>query len=548
MGLRGKTGAPQGGPPRPRDEHDDDLEAEREREAALAGLFGPLLVGERQQPTAVAAASARIMAHHGAAAASVPATAPTVAALLSVPPARVTVPAPAAAVPASPEAPIPRPTKPAPPIPSTVVAANLPAGSAAATAELAEAGDDSLATGGPAASAPGSGDSPRALAATVAEGAPTPVGHQVLPPRTAPLEVALLVEAQRPASPNTAETAPRTSRPARRSAAARWGLVAASVIVVGALVTTGTVTVQSAMARDRLAAAVAQLDEAAAGVVAAQADLDAAIVEDAALGADSDAAVAAAEPVLAQLAGISDDAALQEAQVAVDELIAAAGAAPVTRPDAGTRTTVDTADVEAVAAATHDADGVRADLVAAASDVRTASAALEARIEALRAAVLALGASLPASADRIAAENPLPAAELRDAVLTAAAAAAAARENADALAAMGSYAGAVAALRGEQDRIAAEQQRLHELEQQRAAQRPRSQQSPEQTSDPAPAPDQGSAPQTPSAPSPQPPPQPEPGPQPGPDPQPDPDPDPEPQPDPGPRDGWPWGPWPPWQG
>ncbi|MFK4808480.1 hypothetical protein ACI3KX_21655, partial [Microbacterium sp. ZW CA_36] len=452
MGLRGKTGAPHGGPSRPYDEH-DDLEEERAREAALAGLFGPLRVGEREQPIAVAAASARVMAHHGAAAASVPATAPTVAALMSVPPARVPVPAPAPApaaaravapaaaptvaasseaqivrpakpaaavaaasetpiagpakpapapVPAvvmSPDAQIVRPAKPAPPLPPTIVAATPP-GIAAAIAVPAEIGGDSLATGGPAASAPGSGDSPRALAAMGPGGpAPAPVDDQVVPPRAAPLGAAPVVEAQRTAPPNTAATAPGTRRPGRRSAAARWGLVAASVIVVGALATAGTVTVQSAMARDRLAAAVAQLDEAEAGVVAAQADLDAAIVEDATLGAAGDAGVAATEPVLAQLGGISDDAALQAAQVAFDDLNADAGASPVAGPDTSVRTGADTTDVEAVTAATDDADDFRADLVAAASDVRAESAALQGRIDALHAALLALGATLPTSAD-----------------------------------------------------------------------------------------------------------------------------------------------------
>ncbi|MBW9119471.1 hypothetical protein JNB63_05130 [Microbacterium trichothecenolyticum] len=312
----------------------------------------------------------------------------------------------------------------------------------------------------------------------------------------------------------------------------KWGVAAASVIVVAGVAIAGTLTVQSAQARDRLAAAVALWDAADQTAAAAQSNLDAAMRDYSALAAQGADAVAAAAPVIAQLGGMSDETARLAAQATLDALTAQSAVDPVAEPAAYGAAEIDTTDLEALAAAADAAQAHGKELDAAASDVRDAAATFEGRIDDARAALFALGASLPSSADRIVAENPLPAAPLHDAVRAAAGAAAAATEEAAALEAMGTYAGAVAALRDEQTRIAAEQQRMRELQEQRS-QTPRT----PRTEDPVPAP----APAPQPAPGAEEPTVPEPAPQ--PEPQPQPEPEPEPPAEPNPGDEWPW-PWP----
>ena len=87
MGTREQTSAPRSGDSTYRaDEQARDERDVREREAAIARLFGPPSSGERRRPTAMAATSALLMAHHGAAAARLPRSAPTVGGPLSVAP------------------------------------------------------------------------------------------------------------------------------------------------------------------------------------------------------------------------------------------------------------------------------------------------------------------------------------------------------------------------------------------------------------------------------------------------------------------------------
>lgn len=326
-------------------------------------------------------------------------------------------------------------------------------------------------------------------------------------------------------------------------------MAAASVVIVGAVAIAGTLTVQSAQAQDRLAAAVAELEEAEALIPAAQSELAAATDDYAALGAERTDAAAAITPVLARLAGMSDDAARAAVQAALDALGAETDATPATMSAAYTPSELDSTDLEALGAAVDEADAYRKTVTSASERVRAEAAALEDRIGAVQAAILALAATLPSWADRIAAENPLPAVELRDAVLTAAAAAAAAAtadDRAASLSAMDSYASAVAALRDEQVRMTAEQSLLREREQ-RAPQAPRSQPTKNSTPDLGAAPGQAPATPAPAAPVPQPDAQPQPQPQPQPEPQPpqpQPQPQPEPEPNPGPGDDWPWGDWP----
>jgi hypothetical protein len=507
MGIRGKSRAPQDDPQRSAGYETDD---EAEREAAIAGLFGPLVEGERQQPIAQAAAGARIMAQRGAAAASVPTSAPTVAGLTPVP------------------------------LPRTPVRTAVPA---VAVPVAVGAPEEHVATGTP---------EPISAVAVGPHVESSPGVREALP-------LAEATEARpRPAAkPRDAEThdvpakarrrigaAPRTSRPARRSVGRSrtmgWGVVAASVIIGGAVAIAGTLTVQSAQARDQLAAAVADVEEAEALIPAAQRALDAATADYAALGAERTEAVAAVAPVLARLVGMSDDAARAAAQTALDALSAEVDATPAGAPADYTRGDVDSTDLEALGAAVEDADAYRQGIESATSRVRADAAAREERIGAVQSAVLALGATLPSSADRIVAENPLPPGELRDAAIAAAAAAAAADDRAASLAAMDAYTAAVAALRDEQARMAAEQQRLRELQEQRAPQGPRSQPTKNSTPDLGAAPGQAPASPAPAAPVPQPDAQAQPEPQ-----QPQPQaPQPQPEPDPGPGDDWPWGDWP----
>lgn len=324
----------------------------------------------------------------------------------------------------------------------------------------------------------------------------------------------------------------------RRRGPARWGVAAASVVLISGVVVAGIFTVQSAQARDRLTVAAAELAEAEAAVASAEQELDAASAAYATLAAAATPTVGRTSSVLASLAGLSGEPARGAAQSTLDALAAQLTGPPAAAPAGYEDADVEDADPQALLAAAGDATEHAERLGAAAAAVRAGAASLEDRTAALRTALLALGGGLPAFAERIVAENALPGTPLRDAVVVAAHAAAIAADEDAALAAMESYTAAVVSLRGEQARLAEEQSRLREAAERRAqAPAPRSQPDSDGASRPAPDPVPAPAP----GPDAGPPPEPEPEPEPEPDPEPQPEPEPEPEPEPDPRD-WPW-PW-----
>jgi hypothetical protein len=228
-------------------------------------------------------------------------------------------------------------------------------------------------------------------------------------------------------------------------------------VVVASVVIAQTISANNVAARE-LAAAVADLEAAEETATQPQSVLDAAVkkydetVEMARATADS------AGPPLAAIAGMAAQPLLDASNATLAALVAQLDASTLDdMPEPYERGDVDVTDIEEVRAATTIAED-HADLVTTATrEVTTAQAALQEKLDALRAAQVVLGGSLPETAVVIVGENPDALQSFRDAVIAASVAVPAAQNaggsgDAELLA----YAAAVTALRGDQARAIAE--------------------------------------------------------------------------------------------
>ena len=237
----------------------------------------------------------------------------------------------------------------------------------------------------------------------------------------------------------------------------RWS-VAASVVLLAAVVAGSVILAQTLAANTRaaesLAAAVAELESAEARATEPYALMEDAIAEYDAAVVSSRAVADSAGPPLAAVAGMTDEAALAAANAALAALIAQLDTTTLAAPPAAyARGDLDVTDIDAVTSAAQKADDRAQEITAATREARAAQAALLEKVDALKVAQVALGSSLPATADIIAGQNPRAEQSFREAVT------AAARAVVDAQAAGGSgdaellaYAAAVTALRADQVR------------------------------------------------------------------------------------------------
>jgi hypothetical protein len=269
------------------------------------------------------------------------------------------------------------------------------------------------------------------------------------------------------AASTTADAAAGSFSPAPRrgirgwSSRARWS-VAVSIVLLVALVA-GSIWVartiaDNNLAAQELAAAVAELEAAEAAATEPQAVLDTAIADYDATVEIARATAEAAAPPLAAVAGMAAQPLLDTSNAALAALIAALDADPLEDPPAPyERGEVDLGDIDAVRAATERAEDHAERVLAATREANAARTALQQNLDALRAAQVALGASLPETAVVIVGENDDASQELSDAVIAAAVAVGAAQNaggsgDAELLA----YAAAVTALREDQAREAQE--------------------------------------------------------------------------------------------
>lgn len=262
----------------------------------------------------------------------------------------------------------------------------------------------------------------------------------------------------------TAATGPVGSfSPARRrgigawSSRVRWSVGVAIVlliaVVAGSIVIAQTVSANN-LAAQELAAAVTALEAAEESATQPQSVLDEAVrqyedtVEAARTTADS------AGPPLAALAGMAAQPQLDASNAALAALVAQLDAASLDDvPEPYERGDIDMSDIDQVQAATTTADGHAALVTTATREVRAAQAALQEKLDALRVAQVALGASLPETAVQIVGENRRALQSFRDAVIAASVAVPAAQNaGGSGDAEMLAYAAAVTALRGDQTR------------------------------------------------------------------------------------------------
>ena len=274
----------------------------------------------------------------------------------------------------------------------------------------------------------------------------------------------------------------------------RWS-VAISIVLLIAVVAGSVLIARSIaannLAAQELAAAVAELEAAEALAVEPESALATTIesydatVELARATADS------AAPPLAAVAGMTAQPPLDASNAALAALVAQLDATSLEDPpEPYEREEIDLTDITEVEAATQTAANHAERVTTAIREVGAAQVALQEKLDALRAAQVALGASLPETAALIAGENPRALQSFRDAVTAAAAAVGAAQTaggsgDAELLA----YAAAVTALRGDQERVVNGTQQTQ----------------PTQPANPAPQPTPTTEPVPPPAPEPEPP-------------------------------------------
>jgi hypothetical protein len=241
------------------------------------------------------------------------------------------------------------------------------------------------------------------------------------------------------------------------SSRVRWSVAVSIVLLIG--VVAGSVVIAqniaaNNLAAQELAAAIAELEAAEASAADPQPLLDEAVSQYDDTVATAQATADSAAPPLAAVAGMAAQPVLDASNAALAALVAQLAVTPPDDlPEPYARGDVDMTDIDEVKAATKTADNHVELLTTATREVRAAQTALQEKIDALRTAQVALGASLPETAVLIVGENKRALQSFRDAVIAASIAVPAAQNaggsgDAELLA----YAAAVTALRTDQTR------------------------------------------------------------------------------------------------
>lgn len=327
------------------------------------------------------------------------------------------------------------------------------------------------------ASAPPSAVAPEAVAAAAvvagdAEAVTVPgrAAAGVAPPgrsaeRRPPSQRATKREARRAAKAAAAAQAAQgefasTPRGMRAWSKGTWWSVGIAVALILMLVAASITVSQLLQAQaEELAAATAEFEAAADAADEPVPAMEAAYAEYDTTAAAARAAADSATPALAAVAGMSDQPALDAANAAAGAVIALLDSTTLPeRPaayDAPDVTTID--DVQSAEDAAADARAYSGAVAATTEEVKAATAAVTQQVTALTEAQRALGATLPATAEGIAAENDLAFQSFRDDVIaTAAAVGAAQSAGASGDAELLAYAAAVSALR--EDQLRAEEE------------------------------------------------------------------------------------------
>ncbi|CAN5425391.1 hypothetical protein BH10ACT5_BH10ACT5_09030 [soil metagenome] len=241
------------------------------------------------------------------------------------------------------------------------------------------------------------------------------------------------------------------------SSRVRWSVAVAIVLLIGLVV--GSVAIAQTIAADNLAAqelaaAVADLEAAEESAADPQPVLDEAATQYEDTVAIAQATADSAAPPLAAVAGMAAQPVLDASNAALAALVAQLAAAPpADLPELYERDDIDVGDIEAVKAATKTANDHVGLITTATREVRAAQAALQEKLDALRAAQMTLGASLPETAVLIVGENGRALQTFRDAVIAASVAVPTAQNaGGSGDAEMLAYAAAVTALRDDQTR------------------------------------------------------------------------------------------------
>ena len=287
--------------------------------------------------------------------------------------------------------------------------------------------------------------------------------------------------------------------------------VIASVVLVAAIVGGAGYAAQSIAAQNRLVAAQTALEAAEAAIEGPATTLDTAFADYEASKVAARAMADETTPSLAAVAGMTDQSALDAANAALAELVAALDADGPPAAPAPYEPAAVTSDPDEVAGAAQSARDYADEVKARIRDVQAVTTGVKGKTAALTVALNALGASLPATAALIAGQYPLAEQSFRDAVVAAAVAVGAAQgAGGSGDAELLVYAAAVTALRADQERAVAEAA-------DKVRTRPRTgTTNPVTPTTPAPT----TPPPTPPAPSPSPSPTPTPTPTPSPDPTP----------------------------
>ena len=303
-----------------------------------------------------------------------------------------------------------------------------------------------------------------------AAGAETRPAEAATPPRKPaktrpPSKRAVKREARRAAKAAAAAQAAQgefasTPRGMRAWSKGTWWAVGTAVVLILALVGGSIYVSQLLQAQAaQLETATAEFEAAADAADNPVPAMEAAYAEYDTAAAAARAAADSAAPALAAVAGMSDQAALDAANAAAGAIIPLLDSttlperpAVYTAPEAASFD-----DLQAAESATADARGYSADVTAVTEEVKAATAAVTQHVTALTEAQRALGATLPATAEAIAADNDLAWQEFRDGVIAAAAAVGSAQSaGASGDAELLAYAAAVTALR--EDQLRAEEQ------------------------------------------------------------------------------------------
>ena len=292
------------------------------------------------------------------------------------------------------------------------------------------------------------------------------------------------------------------------SSKVRWSVAVSIVLLIGVVagaIVIGQNVAANNVAAKALAAAVAELKDAEQSASQPEPLLAGAVTENEDTAAAAQATADAAGPPLAAIAGMAPQPLLDASNAALAALLAQLATSDIgEQPDPYERGDVDLSDIDEVKAATKIAEAHGGLVTTATRQVRAAQTTLQEKVDALRTAQVALGASLPETAVVIVGENEDALQSFRDAVIAASVAVPAAQNaggsgDAEILA----YAAAVTALR--QDQVRAENEFTPVTPSRPANPAPL----PEPTTDPAPVPDPGPPPDptpTPTATDPPPPP------------------------------------------